>query len=80
MTAGEDQAQPVIGHGLLLRRLDVPHGERVLDRFLGGVDIAEEADQGGHAATVVAPEDSLDSHGARAYARCASTVTSPLTR
>ena len=30
--------------------------------FLGGVDIAEEADQGGDAATVLAAEDSLDSH------------------
>src|SRR4029077_12385510 len=36
------------------------HGERVLDRFLGSLDIAEKTDQGGDAATVLAAEDSLD--------------------
>ena len=126
MAAGEDQAQPVIGHSLLLRRsvvrrvgtvqvmcLRVPlvtdrlaaqpvdgpvaggrddpragigrlalrrppgdrHGERVLDRFLSGVDVAEEADQGSDAAAVLPAEDSLDSHCARAYGRCTDMIT-----
>jgi hypothetical protein len=42
------------------------HGERVLDRFLGGVDVAEEADQDSDAAAVLPAEDSLDSHCGRA--------------
>jgi hypothetical protein len=130
MAAGEDQAQPVIGHGLLLpravsrgvsggpvqvMRLRVPlvadrfaaqpvdgpvaggrddpragigwlavrrppgdrHGEGVLDRFLGGVDIAEKADQGGDAATVLAAEDSLGSHRKRP---CGAALTASRTR
>ncbi len=134
MTAGEDQPEPVVGHGLLLRRhgilrglrgravqvmrLRVPlvadrlaaqpvdgpvaggghdpragigrqavrgppgrrHGERVLDRFLGGVDIAEKADQGGNAATVLAAEDSLDCHCARVHGHCMDALTARRTR
>ena len=132
MAAGEDQLEPVIGHGLLLEaefrprrvgaiqvmRLRVPlvtdrlaaqpvdgpvagsrddprarigrqalrrppggrHGERVLDRFLGGVDIAEKADQGSDAAAVLTAEDSLDIHCARAYGRCTDTLTARRTR
>ena len=132
VAAGEDQPEPVVGHGpLLLRRgtarrvravqvmgLRVPlaadrlaaqpvdgpvaggrddpragtgrlavrrppggrHGERVLDRFLGGVDIAEEADQGGDAPAVFPAEDSLDSRCARVYGRCTDTVTARRTR
>jgi hypothetical protein len=32
-------------------------GERVLDRLLGGVDVAGDADQDGHRAAVLPPED-----------------------
>jgi hypothetical protein len=35
-------------------------GERVLDRFLGDVDVAEDADQDGHRAPVLLAEDTLD--------------------
>src|SRR5207302_9110459 len=35
-------------------------GERVLDRLLGDVDVAEDADQDGHRAPVLLAEDTLD--------------------
>src|SRR5438270_12723440 len=35
-------------------------GERVLHRFLGDVDVAEDADQDGHRATVLLAEDTFD--------------------
>src|SRR5262249_38099378 len=110
VTAGEDQAQPVIAHRADLVRLvageeqgglqaavlaerlpaesiDRPvaggredparrtrrqpgrrpavrrHGERVLDRVLGDVDVTEDADQDGHGATVLLTEDPADLGG-----------------
>jgi hypothetical protein len=50
----------------LRRRQRRRHGERVLDRFLSGVDVAGEADQGGDAAAVLPAEDSLCGNCARA--------------
>ena len=38
-------------------------GERVLDRLLGDVDVAEDADQDGHRAAVLRAEDPLDLGG-----------------
>ena len=38
-------------------------GERVLDRVLGGVDVAEDAGQDGHRAAVLRAEDALDVGG-----------------
>jgi hypothetical protein len=35
-------------------------GERVLDRLLGDVDVAEDADEDGHRAAVLGAEDTLD--------------------
>ena len=116
VTAGEDQAQPVVAHGALLGRfvagvqqsgLGVPvlagrlpaqavdrpvagggddpsrrarrqsvgrpplhrRGERVLDRLLGDVDVAEDADQDGHRAAVLLAEHTLDLRGGDGPAR-----------
>ena len=38
-------------------------GERVLDRLLGDVDVAEDADQDRHRAAVLLAEDTLDLRG-----------------
>ena len=50
---------PAAGH-----RLD-RLGERVLDRLLGDVDVAEDAGQDGHRAAVLLAEDALDRRRAR---------------
>ena len=80
VAGGRDDPRAGIGRLAVRRPPGGRHGERVLDRFLGGVDIAKEADQGGDAATVLAAEYSLDSHCARAYGRCADTLTARRTR
>ena len=57
--AGRARRQPALG--------PAPHrlGERVLDRLLGDVDVAEDADQDGHRAAVLLAEDTLDVHVSR---------------
>jgi hypothetical protein len=125
VAAGEDQAQPVVGHGALLgRRLRLapqqdrlgvavlagrlpaepvdrpvpgggddpagrarwrpgrrpaPHGlgEGVLDRLLGQVDVADDADQDGDRAAVLAAEHRLDLGGGQGGRVGAQSSTSP---
>src|SRR5439155_16768580 len=48
------------------------HGEGVLDRLFGDVDVTEEADQGGGGPARLRPEDRRDVHG---YSR--RTATGP---
>src|SRR5690348_4768100 len=80
VAGGRDNPRAGIGRLAVRRPPGDRHGERVLDRFLGGVDIAEKADQGGDAATVLAAEDSLDSHCAKVYGRCMDMLTARRTR
>ena len=80
VSGGRDDPRTGIGRLAVRRPPGGRYGERVLDRFLGGVDVAEEADQSGDAATVFAAEDSFDSLCARVYGRCPDMVTARRTR
>ena len=65
---------PVAGH-----RCD-GDDERLLDRLLGDVDVAEEADQGGHGPAGLLPEDPGDLAVSHELGRSVTAAVSPRAR